>query len=157
MSTIGRIFTFAAGSAPTTYTLSTYAFTANTSLVSLNFAMQADEGNNRYWLLDNVSVNRTNTNTNVLINGNFETGDLTGWTQYCATTANCAGALFFGRVTNTSCYMGKYCYVDKCDINNRFDYLTQSFTTVIGESYIVSFYLRLFSSGGGRMAYVSLT
>lgn len=125
--------------------------------MSINFAMQADEGQNRYWLLDNVSINRTNTNTNILVNGNFEAGDLRGWIQYCATSTNCAGASFFGRISNTTCYMGTFCYVDKCDTNSRWDYLSQLFTTVIGESYILSFYLRTFSSGGGRLAYVSLT
>jgi hypothetical protein len=109
-----------------------------------------------YWLLDSVSVNCTNTSTNVLINGGFETGTLTGWSQYCATDVNC-GAGDYGQITTTACYSGTYCYVDECNQGISYDYLFQSFTTVIGDYYILSFYLKNNNPGGAQTAYVSLT
>ncbi len=158
-STVGRIFSFASSSAPTTYTLYTYGFTANKSLVTLTFAINGDHGpGQHYWLLDSVSVNCTNTSTNVLINGGFETGNFTGWTRYCATDINC-GTGYYGQITTTACYSGTYCYVDKCNQGpgTPYDYLIQSFTTVIGDYYILSFYLKNNAAGGVQVAYVSLT
>jgi hypothetical protein len=105
--------------------------------------------------LDSVSVNDTNTTTDVLINGGFETGDLTGWTQSCADDSNCGGTGNYGQVTTTDCYSGTYCYVDKCA--GGFDYLFQSFTTVIGDYYILGFYLKVESSGSPHSVTVTLT
>ncbi len=105
--------------------------------------------------MDSISVNHTNADTEVLINGGFDTGDFTGWTQYCATDANCGGTGNYGQVTTSNYYSGTYCYVDKCA--GGFDYLTQSFTTVIGDYYLISFYLRVYSSGSGHSVYVTLT
>ncbi len=110
-----------------------------------------------YWLLDSVSVNHTNASTNVLINGGFETGSLTGWTQYCATNANC-GAGDYGQITTgTACYSGAYCYMDKCFPSSQFDYLIQSFTTVNGDYYIISFYLMNVGGGGPQWMLATLT
>jgi hypothetical protein len=106
--------------------------------------------------LDSVSVNHTNAATNVLINGGFETGNLTGWSQYCATDQNC-GAGNYGQVTTTDCYSGTYCYVDKCSPATQFDYLFQSFATVSDDYYIISFYLRIYASGGPQWIYATLT
>jgi hypothetical protein len=156
-STVGQIFYFVASSAPTTYTLYTYGFTANDSSASLTFAITGDSGPmHNYWLLDSISVNHTNANTDVLINGGFEVGNLTGWTQDCATDANCGGSgTNYGQLTNTPCYSGTYCYVDKC--NPGFDYLIQSFNTTIGDYYILSFYLMVYNSGSGHSVDVTLT
>jgi hypothetical protein len=111
-----------------------------------------------YWLLDSVSVNHTNANTNILINGGFEMGNLTGWTQYCATDANCGGSgTKHGQLTASPCYSGTYCYQDKCYPTGHFDYLVQSFSTVSGDYYLISFYLKIFASGGPELAYVMLT
>ncbi len=116
--------------------------------------MTGDSGPaHNYWLLDDISVNHTNTSTDVLINGDFENGTLMGWTQYCATNSNC-GTGYYGQLTNSTCYSGSYCYVDKCD---NYDYLTQSFVTVSGDYYLISFYLRIYSSGSGHTASVMLT
>ncbi len=144
-------------SAPTSYTLYTYGFTANSSSATLTFAMSGDPGPvHNYWLLDSVSVNHTNANTDVLINGGFETGDLTGWTQYCATDANC-GTGDYGQLTTGVCYSGTYCYVDKCYPYTHFDYLIQSFTAVNGDYYIISFYLMNVGGGGPQSVLVTLT
>lgn len=157
MSAAGRIFNFSTATAPESYTRYNYAFTANDIITTLTFGMQANEDDENYWLLDNVSVNRTNTNANVLVNGNFELGSLTGWTQYCATGSNCGGGSNVGQITSSSCFMGSFCYVSKCDTGTRYDYLSQSFSTVIGESYVISFHLRVKDAGDNRRAYVLLT
>jgi hypothetical protein len=69
-------------SAPTSYTRYTYGFTANSSSATLTFFMSGDPGMaHNYWLLDSISVNHTNASTDVLINGGFDVGNLTGWTQ----------------------------------------------------------------------------
>jgi hypothetical protein len=105
--------------------------------------------------LDSISVNHTNAATDVLINGGFETGDFTGWTQYCANDANCGGTGNYGQVTTSTCYSGTHCYVDKCA--GGYDYLTQSFTIVNGDYYLISFYLMVYSSGSSHSVDVTLT
>ncbi len=85
---------------------------------------------NYYFLLDSISVNHKNAGTDVLINGGFETGDFTGWTEYCNTNTNCNGG-DDGQVTTSPCF-GGYCYMDRCA---NYDYLVQSFFTVIGDYY----------------------
>lgn len=160
MNTAGQIFNFnsgtGAGSAATTYTLYTYGFIANDSSSTLTFAIKGEEAaQQKYWLLDDVSVNYTNTSTNVLVNGGFEAGTFSGWTQYCATSTNCGSATRYGQLTTGVCNSGTYCYVDKCETN---DYLVQSFSTVTGGYYVISFYLKLYASGGSdRYVYVLLT
>ncbi|CAF4108109.1 unnamed protein product [Rotaria magnacalcarata] len=155
-NTAGALFSFASASAPTTYTLSTYGFTATGSSATLSFIMTGDSGPaHHYWLLDTVSVNDTVNNADLLVNGGFSTGTLTGWTQYCATDANCGGTgTNYGQLTTSSCQKGQYCYVDKC---SNFDYLVQSFATTIGNYYIISFYFKVNANGGPHLAYVMLT
>jgi hypothetical protein len=120
--------------------------------------MTGDAGGpaNNSYLLDSVSVNHTNANTNVLINGGFETGDFTGWTQFCNTNSNCNNmfsGVHYGHLITSSCYSGAYCYWDGCD---NYDYLVQSFSTVIGDYYLISFYFRELRSGGPEVIYVML-
>ncbi len=127
-------------------------------LQHLTFAMTGDAGGpqNNSYLLDSVSVIDTNTSTNVLINGGFETGDFMGWTQYCNTTANCDDmnpGVHYGHLITSSCYSGGYCYMDGC---MHYDYLVQSFPTVTGDYYLISFYFRAFNIGP-QVIYVMLT
>ncbi|CAF1125884.1 unnamed protein product [Adineta steineri] len=111
-------------------------------------------GADHYWLLDEVSVNHTNTNTDVLINGDFETGNLNGWTQYCNTTANCVAGYSTQTVTSP-CHSGSHCVYDAC---KNTDYLEQAFSTVVGDYYIISYYLRNGNADAGPIAmYVTLT
>ncbi|CAF2076656.1 unnamed protein product [Rotaria magnacalcarata] len=154
--TTGAFFSYNTGSAPTTYTLNSHTFTANDSSSTLTFILSGDPGPKlHYWLLDDVSVNDTATNTNILVNGNFDQGTLNGWTQFCATDANCGNGNY-GQLTNSPCRSAPDCYVDTCSGSN-FDYLLQSFGTVPGNRYIVSFYMEVFASGGGHLAYVTLS
>ncbi len=75
-----------------------------------------------------------------------------GWTMYCNTTSNCNGA-YYGQVTTSQCQQGTYCYKDDCA---HYDYLTQSFTTVSGDSYSLSFYIRPNTSPAPQVVYVTL-
>ena len=135
-----------------TYTLYTYGFTATATYATLAFALTGDHGGpmNHTWLLDQVYVNHTNTNTNVIINGGFESGNLAGWTGYCNTISNCGGA-YYSHVVTTSCYSGTYCVSSSCQ---NYDYLTQNVATVIGDYYFVSYYLRIYNIGGSFNVYV---
>jgi hypothetical protein len=154
-NTAGQIFSFYSSYAPSTYTLYTYGFTANDTSATLTFAMTGDSGPaHHYWLLDNVCVNDTSTNLNVLSNGDFELGYLSGWTQNCATNTNC-GSGNYGQITTTSCFAGSFCFVDKCS-NNNFDYLQQTFSTKAGGYYLISFYLKVYAPGGPEMVSVML-
>ncbi|CAF0989724.1 unnamed protein product [Adineta steineri] len=145
-----------------TYTKYTSSFTASSTLATLSFIIMGEGGGGaiHYWLIDDVIVNHTNTNANVLTNGSFETGDLSGWTQYCNTTANCdaAGGKTTGNyahTTTSSCNSGTYCVYDSCVGT---DYLEQSFSTVVGDYYIISYYLRNGNNDAGPIAmYVTLT
>jgi hypothetical protein len=118
------------------------------------FAVMGDGGgmSNYYFLLDSISVDHTNAGTDVLINGGFETGNFAGWTQYCNTNTNCNGG-DYGQLTTSPCFSGAYCYMDRCA---NYDYLLQSFSTVIGDYYLISFYTRVYASGGNARIYVTL-
>ena len=141
-------------STSTTYTLYTYYFTANSASATLAFTANGDHGGggNFYYLLDSVSVYDVNASSSLLINGGFETGDLTGWTGYCNTTTNC-GTVYYAHIVGSPCQAGSYCIYDSCA---SWDYLEQSFTTVIGDYHLVSFYLRSGANGGGSKLYVML-
>jgi hypothetical protein len=89
-----------------------------------------------------------NTSSSLLINGGFDTGDLTGWTAYCNTSSNCGG-VYYVHIVGSPCQAG-FCVYDSCQ---NWDYLEQSFTTVIGDYYLVSFYLRSGATGGGSHSY----
>jgi hypothetical protein len=154
-STAGLILNLATSAAPSTYTPYNHSFTATDSSATLSFVPTGDHGGggNHYWLLDQVSVNHTNTSTEVIINGGFETGDFTGWTQFCNTTSNCGG-VYYSYLVTTPCRSGNYCVYDSCQ---HYDYLLQTFPTVIGDYYLVSYYLRIGNTGGGQNIYVLLT
>ncbi|CAF3829885.1 unnamed protein product [Adineta steineri] len=142
-----------------TYTKYTSTFTASSTLATLSFIIMGEGGNGavHYWLIDDVIVNHTNANANVLTNGGFETGDLSGWTQFCNTTANCDGKSNgnYAHTTTSSCHAGTYCVYDSCLDT---DYLEQSFSTVVGDYYIISYYLRNGNTDAGPIAmYVTLS
>ncbi|CAF2103255.1 unnamed protein product, partial [Rotaria magnacalcarata] len=155
--TTGAIFSFATANIALTYTRYSYPFTASDSSSTVTFILTGDDGAKmHYWLLDDVSVNDTATNTNILVNGNFDQGTLNGWTQFCATDANCGNG-DYGQLTTSPCRSAAYCYMDKCDNGGYYDYLLQSFDTVTGNYYILSFYIRAYANGGPHLAFVMLS
>ncbi|CAF0838255.1 unnamed protein product [Adineta steineri] len=155
----GQILSLSAKTATTNYTLYTYGFMANHTLATLSFIITGEGGGGpgHYWLLDEVSVNHTNANANVLINGDFETGNLNGWTQYCNTSANCdyKSTGYYAHTITSPCYAGTYCIYDACKDT---DYLEQSFSTVAGDYYFISYYIRIEpDTYGPWQIYVTLT
>ncbi len=56
--------------------------------------------------------------TDVLINGGFEVGDFTDWTQYCADDMNCGGSgTRYGQLTK---YRGPVHFADNHFADNHF-------------------------------------
>ena len=67
---------------------------------------------------------------NLIANGGFETGDFTDWTWYGNQGATGVNS-FAGDTGNYSAYLGAV---------GELDYLSQSFSTTVGDIYQVSFY-----------------
>ena len=93
------------------------------------------------------------TGTNLLTNPGFELGNLTGWQQQCATSANCAGpngnlpgGLFisgtFVGLISVPCQSGSNCFLSRC---KNVDYLFQTVNAVVGHKYYVTvnYYLQV--------------
>ena len=78
----------------------------------------------------------------MIINGDFETGDLSGWT-YSTSGGSCnhyTGQAYkdsWGSTNHT--HGGNYYYYDRC--NSACDIIRQSFSTVVGSQYLISFYM----------------
>lgn len=102
-----------------------------------------------YWYLDNVSVYRGV--TQLLINGDFETGNLSPWTLTSSSSCQSSSG---GIVTNSPCTYGHFCYEDGCKQESNF--LRQQFNVIAGEMYVISFYLKLGISTGAT-AFVNVT
>jgi hypothetical protein len=126
------------------WTLYKLNFTATSSYHVLIFGFQNE--NNRGYLLDDASVIDTGVpGFELLTNYDFENSSVspTGWTQSC--TSTCSG--FSGSViTFGNCFSGN-CFEDKCRASSGIDFLEQTFLTIIGHTYSVSFRLLLDGSG----------
>lgn len=120
----------------TTFTYYTFTYVATQSCVTLSFGFRNDFD---YWILDDILV--SNGIQNLVINGDFEDGlAYTGW----------QGA---NHLSSMNCHSGSYCYYDG-NIGS-FDYLNQSLSLIIGETYSISFYLAL--GAGSSSAYANIT
>ncbi|CAF0838615.1 unnamed protein product [Adineta steineri] len=87
-----------------------------------------------YWCLDDISV--TYNGVQLWQDGGFEASPLTSYYTYC----NLNGASSDNGAISTKCVnSGSYCYHDGSYTYS--DYLSQAFTTVIGGSYNISFWL----------------
>ena len=88
------------------------------------------------WSLDDIAV--SNGTQNLIVNGGFELGNLTGWNY-----SNPSNTADHGHVIQASApyfpRKGTYFYVD--GIYNQYDYLSQTFATVPTVTYNVSFWL----------------
>jgi hypothetical protein len=128
-----------------------YAFTwisSVTGTVSLTFQFRNDIGS---WNLDDVSVYLGA--TQMLSNGNFETGSLSPWirTPPVGSCLNSPG----GHVVTSSPDTGNYNLQDQC--KSLIDKISQSFMSTAGQMYIVSFWLRSDSTTSNMLANVSLS
>ncbi|CAF1264266.1 unnamed protein product [Adineta steineri] len=131
-------------SCPTIYPNAYYSYTyvAIANLTRISLVLREDVG---CFAIDNVSVRSTAAPSVELISNNgFETGNLSSWTYCNPGGASVPGA---GEVFNSLLCIsltlvpksGSYFYCDGVVGYN--DYLSQTFTTVIGQLYNVSFWL----------------
>jgi hypothetical protein len=103
---------------------------ATGSSATLSFFFRHDPGG---WMLDDVSVYHGL--TQLISNGGFESGNLNGW-NYTGTCNHYAGVAYSGSsYANT----GNYYYYDRCALYG--DTISQSFSTVAGDIYVISFWL----------------
>jgi hypothetical protein len=119
----------------------------NTTAPTLVFGFQ--NGGADYTSLDDVSVVDTSAPLiQLLDNPSFEnsTSVLNGWITWCQ--SSCGGSGNEGKVSTSGCYSGN-CYIDHCQKNN-YDYLTQSFSATIGNTYTISFRLCQIVGGAGK-------
>ncbi|CAF1044375.1 unnamed protein product [Adineta ricciae] len=125
------------------WALYSFNYTASTTAPTLTFGFTNGGADTNY--LDTVSVVNVNIPSIELIqNPDFEnsTVALNGWTTWC--TSGC-GSGNEGQVSTSSCHSGN-CYKDHCQ-HPIYDYLAQSFSATIGDTYTISFWL--YQSGGG--------
>lgn len=115
-----------------------YTFTAvYTGTAVLEFGFRTN-GANKYGYLDDVSiVNRNASNSEMLINGNFESGSLNGWQVICNSTCPSTS----GTISNSGCRSSTYCYIDEC--KNGIEFLQQGFSITAGYTYTLSFWVTL--------------
>ena len=115
-----------------------YTFTAAyTGTAVLEFGFRTN-GANKYGYLDDVSiVNRNASNSEMLINGNFESGSLNGWQVICNSTCPSTS----GTISNSGCRSSTYCYIDEC--KNGIEFLQQGFSITAGYTYTLSFWVTL--------------
>jgi len=112
------------------YTYYSYVWTATSSSAKLSFFFRHDPGG---WMLDDVKVYHGV--TQLISNGGFENGNLIGWTH----TGTCnffSGVAYHGF---NSAKSGYYYYYDVCAKYG--DTISQTFSTIPGDIYIISFWL----------------
>lgn len=107
-----------------------YTWTATNSSATLSFSFRNDPGG---WMLDDVQVYHAS--SQLIQNPGFETGNLTGWLW--------SGSCFFrnGDIYSGSsnANSGQYYYYDPC--SSYGDTISQTFSTVSGDLYNISFWL----------------
>ena len=118
-------------------------FTAISTSATVRFSSATDQSN-KDWFVDNVSIIETGgTGTNLLRNGNFENGSSTGWNG-----SPCSSSCSADIITSTSCLGGSgRCYNNACTPATNIQFLEQYFTTTIGMTYNITFWLLRGGSG----------
>jgi fibronectin-binding autotransporter adhesin len=118
------------------YTLYTFSIQAQLAQTFLTFEFRQDPA---YWRLDDVSVT-SSVGTELLLNGGFENGSYGGQdTPNDWTLIGQAGLDAGGRVSGGCAHSGIYCYNDGAV--GGVDGLYQAFSTTIGATYSLSFWL----------------
>ncbi|CAF1457406.1 unnamed protein product [Adineta steineri] len=115
------------------YSYNYIAVTTSTRL-TLSFRMDSNSDN---WSLDTLSVKRIGTSTELLTNGDFDSGTMSGWSS-----CNPNNATNFGFVHYNIYYPQSGYYYWKDASTGAVDYLYQYFSSVVGANYTISFYLK---------------
>ena len=113
------------------YTCYAYTWVATGSSATLSFFFRHDPG---AWMLDDIEVYHGV--TQLITNGGFESGDLSGWSYSGSCWWN-TGEVRFG---SSSAKSGNYYYYDRCAYLGG-DTIRQTFTTVAGDTYDIKFCL----------------
>jgi hypothetical protein len=112
-----------------------YMATSNVTRIAFAFRRQT-----RYFALDSISIRDVAApNTELLVNGDFETGTLSSWI-YCdqnnaSSTGGVKSTFSFSGFTYFP-QSGTYYYVGGSNITA--DYISQAFPTIIGHNYNVT-------------------
>ncbi len=112
------------------YTYYQYTFVATSTNTTMMLALRQDPS---YWCLDDISVNYNG--VQMWQNGGFEMSPLTQYYLYC----NPNGASASGTISTSCVHSGSHSFYDGSV--GFSDYLSQSFTTVVGATYNISFWL----------------
>lgn len=132
----------------TSYGCYAYEWTSpTTGLVTLAFQLRHDPS---YWYLDDVLV--YDGGTEMLSNTGFETGLISPW---LVTSPYGTCGSFPGTRCGSSCYTGTSCFCDGSF--GCADQISQQFSAVAGQVYVVSFWLRSGGTGSVISALVTLS
>ncbi|CAF3594945.1 unnamed protein product [Rotaria socialis] len=134
----------------TTYQLYTNTFTPTSNVTTVTFAFQVDDDPG-IWDLDDVSLKQT-LGIELMLNGGIESGSLSPtWNTSC--TFQCTGISSQGSgggpggISTVYLHTGTYNYRDRCNPEPKFDYLSQTITTVIpNQLCTLKYYLALYVS-----------
>jgi hypothetical protein len=113
------------------YTYYTYSYVAAYNSTTMMLALRQDPS---YWCLDDISVVDPN-GVQLWQDGGFEMSPLTTYYTYC----NPNGAAASGVISTQCVHSGSYSFYDGSVTYS--DYLSQAFTTVVGDTYTISFWL----------------
>ncbi|CAM4819243.1 unnamed protein product [Rotaria magnacalcarata] len=141
------------------YTKYTYTYTAIANLTRLTFAFREDVG---VFALDTVSVTSILApSVQLLVNNGFETGSESSWTYCCPSTATSwAGvgqysANIYNMGVTYQPQSGTFFYYD--GTGSGCDYLSQKFSTTVGGTYTISYWLYNLGSGSASSADVIMS
>lgn len=119
-----------------------FSYTATTSSPILTFTFHSGVGAETSYLDDVSVVDQSAPMVELLNNPSFENSTLgpTGWVTWCA--SSCTGVGDRGVIATIGCHIGSgsNCFTDHCQ--TTYDYLGQSFSATIGNTYTISFWLK---------------
>jgi hypothetical protein len=124
-----------------TYSSLSYNYTAIANLTRISFALRIDVG---YFGVDDVSIRDLATPaTELLSNGGFETGNFSSWIHCVQSGSTISGSvqstssgISYGNYTFVA-RSGSYYYLGGATVNA--EYLSQTFSSIIGHTYNFSF------------------
>ena len=119
-------------------------FTATSTSTIIRFSSATDQSN-KDWYIDSVSIVPSTGGSNILINGNFESGPSVGW-QVLSCSSSCYAVI----ATSVKCLGGSgSCYNNACTPTTNIQFVEQYFTTTIGATYNISYWLLKGGAGVG--------